>query len=222
MGSLTAQYIIRDRVIEILNDNSTTPVKWTFAQLLRALNGAQRMIQKLKPDAYPTVGVVQLAEGTKQSLPSGGFLLVDVTRNMGSAGTTPGKSITKIDRETMDQERPGWHSDSKNAVVRHYVYDSSYQEIFYVWPPQPASSQNCVELIYSKPPTEVSVSDWVAGSNAITVPDTYENEIISWILFIAYSRNSRDAKNMEEASVWRQRFFEGLGMTESAIQTKKA
>lgn len=222
MGSLTAQYIIRDRAIEILNDNATTPVKWTHAQLLKALNGGQRMIQKLKPDAYPTVAAVQAVEGTEQTLPTGGFLLLDIPRNMGTDGSTPGKPITKIDRETMDQERPSWHYDTPNRIARHWVYNSKYPTVYHLWPPQPSSNQNYIELIYSKPPTAVTVSDWAAGSDAITIPDIYENELISWILFIAYSRNSRDGKNREEAAKWYNMFRQGLGLGEAAIQTKKA
>ena len=108
MGTLTAQSIINKAVIQ-LNDISS--VRWTRAELLSWLNDGQRQIVVAQPAAANYVTSVKLTAGTQQAIPADGWMLLDVYRNMGADGVTPGRAIRIISKEMLDGFNPDWHSD---------------------------------------------------------------------------------------------------------------
>lgn len=216
MGTLTAQDIINGRVLPKLNDDTTTPVRWTKAELLKYLNTGQRNIVKLKPDANPITESIQLAAGSKQSIPSGRIQLVDVVKNMGAAGTIDGRAITFLPRSVVDDENPYWHKDTPNYEVQLAMYDPRIKTQFWVWPPQPASGMHYVEIICSNYPTDVAVSDWVAGTDEIDIEDIYETELINWIMHEAYQKDVEHAASMDLAEYYKREYLTGLGLMEAA------
>lgn len=208
MGTMLASAII-GRAQRILND--TTGVRWGDAELLDWLNDAQREIVLLKPDASVTNTTLQLATGTKQSIPSAGIILHKVTRNMGTDGTTPGRAIWEIDQSILNQENPGWHTDTDNAEAKHYMFDSNDPKTFYVYPPQPASSQGYVELVYSSAPTDIANT-----ATAISIDDVYANSMLDYLLYRAYSKDTDYAGNAQRAAGHQQAFAASLGGKEAA------
>lgn len=205
MGTLTAQNLI-DRVNDTLQD--TTNVRWPTAELLRYLNDGQREVVLLRPDASVTTQAVQLAANeTRQALPATGVRLLDATRNMGSAGTTPGSAIRLIAREVLDTQVPTWHSDVGQTVVKHYMFDPRAPKQFYVYPRVHATTQVWVELVYSSAPTDV------AGlNNTITLDDIYANALIDFVLYRAYSKDAEYAANATYATQRYQSFLASLGI----------
>jgi hypothetical protein len=205
MATLTAQNVI-DRVNDTLQD--TTNVRWPTTELLRYLNDSQREIVLLRPDASVTTAAVALtANETKQSLPTSGVRLLDVTRNMGTAGSTPGTAIRLISREVLDTQVSTWHSDTGQTVVKHYVFDPRNPKIFYVYPRVHASTAVYVELVYSSSPADVS-----AIGNTITLDDIYANAMIDFMLYRAYSKDAEYAANSAYASQHYQSFLTSLGL----------
>ena len=95
-----------------------------MAQLLDSLHDAQRDIVMRKPDAYTkSVSTVLTISECKQSLPSDAILLLDITRNMGTDGSTLGRVPTRIERPVLDQQWPNWMTDTGAAEVQNYMYD---------------------------------------------------------------------------------------------------
>lgn len=181
MGTILASAIIADASVT-LQDASNT--RWTAAQMLNWLNAGQREIVIMTPEAYVENVAVQLAAGTKQSLPSGGLLLLEMARNMGTDGATPGRVPRLVDRNVIDAQNPKWHTDNASAVVMEYVYDKRDKGRFYVHPPQPTSNRGYVDLIYSKYPANIA-----STSTAITLDDIYSNALTNYILYRAYAKD---------------------------------
>lgn len=198
---------IVDRAGTILQD--TTSVRWPVAELVKWFNDAQREVVLLKPEASVTNTTLSLTQlSTKQSLPSVGIRLIDVIRNMGSAGSTPGSAIRLVMREIMDSQRPNWHTETA-ASVKHFMFDSRDPKNFYVYPAPSAALY--VELIYSVAPTEVTESAGAAVGN-LALDDVYANCILDYILYRAYSKDSEYAGNANRASAHYQAFSNSVGV----------
>ena len=182
MATITATNIV-SRAAIVLQD--TTGVRWPQTEeLLLWLNDGQREIVLRKPDAYAQNAVVALVAGTKQTIPATGIQLLDVIRNMGTGGATPGRAITRIDREILDEQRPSWHSETASAETKHYMFDPRDPKHFYVYPPQHATPGR-VEMVYAASPTDVA-----ALGNTITLDDIYSGVLLDYILYRAYSKDA--------------------------------
>ncbi len=211
MGTLTAQSII-DRAATILNDAGN--VRWTQQELVRYLNDGQRDTVLLKPEAcVKNVSVVLTASSTRQTIPSDGIALMDVVRNMGAAGTTPGRAIKVVSRDSLDIN-PDWHTVAADSVngVRHFTFDARDPKHFYVYPQAPATAWY-VEEIYSANPVDLpyGLAD-NANTGVISLDDIYANSLFEYVLFRAFSKNAEYAANITLAAAHYQAFSTSLGI----------
>lgn len=201
----------------------TSFVRWSIAELLIYLNQGQKEIAAFKPNASITNASVQLVQGSKQSLPSGGLVLIDVTRNMGSDGTTAGNAVRIVSRGVLDAQIPGWHTSAlASGTVKHYVYTPLDPTRFYVYPPQPASP-TYVEIVYGKLPTDVAANadplQLPAGS--ISVDDVYGPALHNYMMYRAFSKDSEVAANAELASGYYTAFSQQLmGKAQGEVTAK--
>ena len=201
MGTITAQNIF-DRVALIVNE--TTPARWLSAEMLKWLNDGQRVIGVLKPDACSVTEAVQLVQGTKQALPSGSFLLLDIIRNMGG-GTTPGNAVRLIDRRTLDDEIIDWHAETQNDVTERFVYEpETNPRVYYVYPPSTGS--NYLEICHVKAPTEVA-----GTTSVISLDDIYEPALLAYVLFRLYSKDADFVVNNSRAQQYLSEFLMLIG-----------
>lgn len=177
MGTLTGQNIT-DKAAGLLQD--INHLTWLEADLLLYLNDGVRQIVVKKPDANPVNAVVQLVAGSKQAIPSGGLAMMDITRNMGAAGLTPGNNITLVDKAVLGAVLPNWTGVTASATVIHWIYDQKDPKVFYVYPPQPGTGMGYVEMVYSAVPGAI-----VIGA-VIPIDDGYENALLNFILYRAW------------------------------------
>jgi len=201
MSTITAQSVV-DKVQVILQD--TTGVRWPDSELLDWLNDGQREIVLYKPNAFIKNLAVRMAGGTKQSLPADGVQLIDVVRNMGTNGTTPGRAVRITMREVLDSQLPDWHSETPSSVVKHYVYSLLDPKNFYVYPPQPAAGQGYVELVYGASPTDTTLG------GTITLDDIYQNVLVDYILYRAYSKDTEYAADQNRAATHQNAYIAAL------------
>lgn len=211
MGTILASAIISKAGILI---NDTTNVRWTQPEMLGWLNDGQREVVLLKPSASVTNQSIQLtASATKQSIPTGGIMLIDVTRNMGNGGSTPGNAIRIVSREVLDAQVPTWHSDTNTVgMIQHFTFDPRDPKTFYVFPKAPATAW-WVEVIYSSPPV-----DCATVSSTIGIDDIYANALLNYVMYRAFSKNSEYAQNQQLATAAYQAFVQGIGAKVSAEQ----
>lgn len=176
----TAQQIL-DRVRRRLNDMGAVS-QWTDDEIFEYLTDAQRAAVALKPDINPHVATVQLVAGTKQALPGDGLVLLDVIRNMGADGNTPGRAITQILERSLDTTNPDWHSADGNERVKGYLYDVRYRETWYVNPPQPVAAHQ-VEIAYARIPGVIN-----SGGNQLALAEVYDPAMIAYVMAHAHIR----------------------------------
>lgn len=202
MPTITAQSIV-DKAEEILLD--TGNVRWSAAELLRYLNDGQRAIVTLRPDAYTKVTARSLSAGTAQTLPSDGLLLMRVPRNMGTAGTTPGRAVRQSRIDELDRVYPDWHTATQTTVVEHYLYDPRHPKRFYVYPPSDGTGY--VEVVYSASPPDVA-----ALGDVITLDDVYVGPLLDYVLYRSFSKDTEITGTGARAAAHYQAFVAGLGM----------
>lgn len=207
MATISARNLI-DRAALVAQD--TTFIRWTESEWLNWLNDAQREVVLIKPHAsVKNASVALTANRTKQVLPADGIMLIDVTRNMGSNGSTDGDAIRITSREVLDAQRPGWHSEANtNNKIVHYCFDSRDPKTYYVYPKAPAAS-HYVEMIYSANPTDCSVG------GVIQIDDIYANALLNLMLHRAYSKDAEYAQNGQLAVAYYQSAMASLGVKTS-------
>lgn len=208
----TAQNII-DKVESLLQDENND--RWSATDHLKNYNEGQKAIVVRKPDAYVKNENITLVAGTRQTID--GFAIVDIVRNMGLQGGTPGQAITKIDRTVMDLASPNWHSGSASATVKHWMYDSRDPKRWWCYPPQPSSNQGKVDGIWCTAPPAAT------PSTTMVLDEVYEPVLMDYMLFRAYSKDAANSVYARDRAVAHaQIFLSALGSQESAEQMVEA
>lgn len=201
MATVTVPSVIA-KVQTILQD--ATGIRWPDTELLGWLNDGQREIVLYKPNAFVKNIATRLVAGTKQGLPADGVQLIDVVRNMGTDGVTPGRSVRITMREVLDSQIPNWHADTPSSAVKHYMYSMLDPKNFYVFPPQPAAGQGYVELIYGASPTDATLV------STITLDDIYQTILVDYMLYRAYSKDTEFAADQNRASAHQSAYIAAL------------
>lgn len=201
MATITAASIIA-KAQTILQDS--TGVRWPDTELLGWLNDGQREIVLFKPNAFVKNTAVKLVGGTKQALPADGVQLLDVVRNMGTDGQTPGRAVRITMREVLDSQLPNWHIETATTEAQHYMYSFLDPKNYYVYPPQPTSGQGYVELIYAASPTEAALN------GTITLDDIYQTVLVDYILYRAYSKDTEFSADQNRAAAHQSAYIAAL------------
>jgi len=202
MGTIVASTVVT-RVSTLLQD--PTNIRWPQAELLTYLNDGQREIALYKPNACVLNTARALVTGTKQTIPENGVQLIDVVRNLGVNGTTPGKSIRLTMREILDAQNQDWHTAAASATVQHYTYNPLDPKTFYVYPPQPTTGTSQVELVYAAAP-----ADLTATSQTINVDDIYFSVLVDYMMYRAYSKDSEYAADAPRAEKHQRAYLASL------------
>lgn len=198
MGTITGTALI-DRCATILMD--TNNVKWSRAEMILYVNDGQRSIISLLPETSAVVDTDILVAGTRQTIPATSWMLLDVIRNMGTDGSTPGRSVQRVDMVVFDESTPDWQAAASDAEVTVYMYNARDRSAFYVYPQSPAT--NYLEII-----TSASHSDAVEAT-AITIDDVYVSILTDYMLWRANSK-SGSLGNAEQAAQYYQLYASAL------------
>lgn len=200
MTTITATSII-DKAQVILQDKAG--VHWPDVELLGWLNDGQRHVVLIKPNAYVKRTAIRLAAGTLQDLPADGVQLIDVPRNMGITGSTPGRAIRVTLREALDTQAPDWHSSAPSPVAKHFMYSLLDPKHFYVYPQNTGTGH--VEMVYGAAPPDATLA------SAIALDDIYQTPLLDYMLYRGYSMDnefSDDGQNA--ASIHYQAFLAAI------------
>lgn len=206
MGTVTAGQIIDKAVIQLIDISG---VRWTRAELLKWLNDGLRQIVLMQPNAMNTPGAVKLVAGTRQLLPTGGWMLLGVYRNMGTTGTTPGRAVRIISRELLDAFNPDWHTTTASAVTKNYIYDLQDQTAYYVYPP--STGTNYLEINYSLQPTDLT-----SESQAIPMFDVYQGPLLDYIMFRACTKDAEYAAGVALGQLYLTTFTSATNVKEQS------
>lgn len=196
MGTQLASSIINKAATMLFDTNN---VKWSRAELLGWANDAQRALVALVPEASSKLNSLHMVAGARQTIPADGHMLLEVTRNMGTAGTVAGRVPKRIDREILDESTPDWSSAAATVAITTYMYNLRDRSAFYVSPPSDGTGY--LEVIYSAIPVAMVETD------AITVSDIYVPAMLDYLLWRAKSKNANFAGSFEEAQIYYKSFM---------------
>lgn len=194
------------RAGEILQDEAHD--RWTTDELLRWINDAACETIIRRPAARAVSAVLSLAAGTRQQLPSTAVQLLDVVRNIGTDGVTPGRSVRRVDRQLLDDQYPDWHTAQKKSAVKHFTFDERAPKVLYIYPPAVAGTK--IEALYSElPPTIAATTD------TLDMDSEYMNVLLSYVCYRALSKDS-EFGNGTVAALHYQAFSDAVGTSNQA------
>lgn len=201
--ALTVNAIV-DRASGVLQDVGA--VRFSAGDLIKYISDGQRRTVALKPEAYAVTGQQALVAGCKQSIPTGGLLILDCTRNI-TTGNVVGRAITLVDRQVLDQEDPNWQRHKVASQVEHWCYDPKNDpKVFWVYPPPSQVGTQQVELTVSMDPPELT-----AGQTPVIDP-RYHEALIHYAVAMAIVRDSEFGDQMNRAQYHAQAFMTGIGI----------
>jgi hypothetical protein len=190
----------------LLNDPDSD--RWTDAELLGWLNGAQLQIVAVRPDAKATKVDIVLIAGAEQSIPGSATRLLDVKRNVG------GRGISLISRDQLQEFDPDWYSADNADVIKHYTFDLNDPKSFEVYPP--ASAGIKVHALVAAIPT-----DCTAVGSTVDLDDIFEGAFVDWICYRAWSKDGDAGPDGQKAANALSTFMQALtGKTTSDVSTK--
>lgn len=186
-------------------------------QMLNLFNLAGRRMVALQPKVYTRTRNLKLRAGSSQILsatpPGLGLEIIDVIRNMGTDGTTPGRAVRQTDRSLITRYVPTFSTDTANtdSSVWDWWPIAEYPEQFYVHPQ--SDGNGYVELEQAEvPPDIVYDAGGAWRSLAIPTSDNYLDGYINGILFQAYDDDTDIPGNTSRSQLYYQRFIMSLGL----------
>lgn len=210
MGTITGTSIINDAATALKDAAGT---RWPRTDLLIYLNDGQREMAQLKPEVCVFNGSFKLAAGkTKHTLPATSTGLLDVSRNLGADGLTPGKPITLTSKRMLDVVAPGWNTANTDGFITHYCYDPRDPKILYTYKKAPATDWY-IEIMHSMLPTSLA-----AEGDAIGVDDVYKNALLEYMQHRAYAKDA-ETQNSALAVAHYQAFANLIGVKLANEQT---
>lgn len=209
---------VLSRAQTLIQDN--TGVRWPLPELAGWFNDATREVALHKPSASSKSVMLDLDQGTRQTIPEGALMLLRVIRNLGATSTESnrvgGRSVRIVNRDVLDTQHPDWHDDTvtpQTNEVKHFIFDESDPTAFYVFPGNTGSGK--VEALISQAPDAIATSgtDLSAYTSIVVpLPDIYVNAVLDYILYRAYSKDASFAENMERADYHMRAFANSLGL----------
>jgi len=214
MANVTVGHLI-DLVKETLQDPDNDD--WSMTNLVNWYNLGAREAVRLNPQANMRVEAFALAAGAKQSLPSGGMRVVDVKRNLGADGVTPGKAITKTFKVILDRFDRNWMlAASQDDEILNWMPD---EEPTTFWVNPPADGSTKIEVAYSKAPDQIvydTDGDWEV--NLVGVGDEYVHAVFNFIMYAAYRKDTDIPGNEARAANYWSLFLSSLGAPMNTLQ----
>jgi hypothetical protein len=171
------------------------------------VNDAIRQVVLVRPDANVVTSVVQLVPGTKQTLPASGVRLIDITRNMGADGTSPGAPITEVERSILDAMNYSWHSDVGETSIENYAFDVKNPRVFHVTPPVHSATAVNVEMSYSSIPTAL-----VDDADDFPLDDIFFGPVVDFTLYRMNILDDASQASDFKAQHYLSNFYNALGL----------
>lgn len=222
-------------VATTLQDISPQFSRWTEVELVTYANFGQMAIAKYLPQAGSRVDAVRLLPGTRQDLTkvlaanilpgdgsaaadAYGISLLDIVRNMGTNGSTPGRVVRPVDRDTKDNNDPDWHTRADTSI-REYIFDKNTPRSFYVSPGAHAATPVWVELSWMAEPRRIpdggepgaEAYKYDGASAALLgINDQFVEDLHNYVVAIALLKGSKNTQNAGKAQMHASMFLSSI------------
>lgn len=186
-------------------------VRWPEAELVGWLNDGQReVVQHRHDSSVLNASIALTANVTRQVLPAGSIALLNITRNMGVDGLTPGAPIKKIERTWLDALVPAWNSETGATEIKNYIANPLDPKHFEVYPRPHATTVVQVEALLCVQPADCALPSATPGA-VTTLADEYSIPLINYIVFRSLSKDA-EAGDAQRAGGYLSLFMAGLGI----------
>jgi hypothetical protein len=198
------------RALVLLKD--PTAVRWPAVELQYWLNDGYREIVNRRPDANAQVATFTCVAGYRQNIEEfqNAQRLLEVIAN--AAATSNKRTIRIVDRQTMDDQLPGWNTATPSINIEKYMFDHRLPKEFLVYPPAKTTTQ--LEIVFSTFPLAHSLTEAQlmnpATTTTITLDDTYANTLLDYMMYRAYSKDVEQAGNAQRAAAYYQAMMDAL------------
>jgi len=210
MASTYTVGAVLDTVEKKLQDESN--VEWSVSDLLNFYNLALREIVKLSPRAYSVFETFKMISGAKQQLPSDGLVFMDISANMGTDGSTPGRSPRGTTMEVLAGYLPDWREETAVTEIKNFIPIQQTPNEFWVFPPSDGTGY--IQVQFSKtPPTTTYDANDNYRAETIPISDEYLDAILNGMLYMAYDDDTDIPGNTPRAAQYRARFLQSVGMS---------
>lgn len=187
--------------------------------LLDFLNAAVRAVALQRPDATAVTESILLEPGMRQRVPrrrvhrcrADALTLIELLRNMGPDGRTPGRTILPAAPEIL---RAWAVSGAQTArEVDNFAYDRlTDAHVYWVCPGVPEDRDVWVEATYSAEPARMTCPD-----DALPVPDAYAQALFHHMLAGILSGDN-ESGNAARAQLHMQLYAQVLGVKQQVDQ----
>ena len=208
-----------NRVTLLYNDADF--VRCSKRQYLYFLDDAISQVILSRPDANVKTSTVTLKQGTRQTLPTDGYSLIEIYANVLDTTDdkiTFGKPIYQIARKDIDYFRD-WHNDeSKPGEIIEFSYDRRSPKTFWVWPPV-GKSQVRIQMDYSFGLPQYGILEEKESdifNKDIPLDEMYRTPIVNYVLYLLYSTDSSSQLDRQLAQKYEQSFYQSLGIEYNA------
>lgn len=206
--------VVEKKAVDENNDD------FSKAELINLYNLSLRFIVSLVPRAYTIQSSQKLAAGTLQSLPYDGLRLVNVLRNMGTDGETPGASILEASLAAMNRLVPNWSTETAAATVDQFMRILEMDASFYVSPPNDGTGY--IQMVYAAmPPTSTYDADDDWEDDKIPLSDEFVPAIPDAMLFHAYDDDTDIPGNTPRSQYYYQRALQILGVKDEHLKRRE-
>jgi len=209
MADITIKHLL-DQTLELLQD-AVDRDQFDFPDLINWYNFGQRLLVSYLPDANALIDVMKLASGSKQSLPARSMGLINVYRNMGTDGLTPGPAITPTSIQAMEAFDLNWVTTTEAAVIINFMQDPVDKTNFYTYPPSNGSGY--IELEYGQvPPIAVYDAGGLWENLMVGVHEKYVDSLLNYILHRSYDKDTDFPGNLERSGFHLDLFYSSAGL----------
>lgn len=186
--------------------NDPEHVRWTLEDLVAWMNAGCMEVCRVRPEANEKSVVLNLTQGTRQSIRPNDLQLIRVIRNVPS-----GRGIRMVDTTMLDAVLPHWHNAPRADDVIEYGWDQREPRTFWVYPPARETSK--LECAVSERPVPVSVPANPSSPvyDPFPLPDQYAETVEAWMLYRAYMQDT-GAGSGPKAQTWSGYFYHSLGV----------
>lgn len=196
MGTILASAIISPARSILLDPDADW---FSDADLLAALNRAERRILLIRPELNNSRVTLELDAGVAQVLPTNATALLDIYQNTASK-----RRARQTSRAMLEHLNDRWSAATGQTEVIHWTADLRSKLRYDVYPPNDGTGQ--LEALIGTVPTAIA-----STSGAINLNDIYETPLLCYVLFEAFSVNS-EKQDVAKAVSWENRGSQLLGM----------
>lgn len=208
MATITIKHAL-DMVQDHIQDEDED--SWDIQDLINWYNIGTRTIVGLDSRANSVIAAVKLVAGIKQVIPSGGISFLNVIRNMGDDGETPGKTVYLTALSSLATYYPSYSTETATEAIFNAMPDPNDETVWHAYPP--SDGNGYIELEYSKVPTIIvydAGGDW--ESALVGIKENYIDVLLNYILHRGYGKDTDIPGNEDRTKKYYALFAQSMGI----------